>query len=117
MIDTEVDPWTNENVTTTAVIESDPTSDKFNATVSSTDGSVRRFVMTVSDNTIDYKLIDPPDDVNFTSKVRFQDDGTIREEGSRSAQRPTPYTMRWTVQYTRDTYDIDNQQASGPSDS
>lgn len=111
MIDTELDPWTNESVTTTAVIRSDHTSGSFKATVSGSDGTVRRFLMTVSDNTIDYELVDQPDDVKFTSTVRFQDDGTMREEGFRSGEKPTPYAVMWTVQYTRDHDDISNQQA------
>jgi hypothetical protein len=33
----------------------------------------------------------------------FNDDGTFREEGSRSRLTPSPYTLKWTVQYSPQT--------------
>jgi len=103
MIDTEINPWTNEKVTTTAVIRFDRSSNTFKAMVSGSDGSVRLFVIRVSENALKWDLVDRPGDVNFKSKVAFKEDGTIREEGARSGRRPIPYAVKWKVTYTRRT--------------
>ncbi len=101
MVDHETNPWTNEKCTMTSVIKLDPTSGKYKATVNGTDGSCQHFVIEKTADGLAFEMEDSASGDESASNVRFQKDGTILEEGSRSSAGPNPFLVKWTARYTR----------------
>ena len=85
----------------TSVITLDPTSGKYKATVNGTDGSCQHFVIEKTADGLVIEMVDRAPEDKFTSNVRFQKDGTLIEKGLRSSAGPIPFSVKWTVHYTR----------------